>query len=1072
MQSPVWDFREKAMTIECGKPGRGGNLPLGAVVLGVSLLTALAAGAQELDFFTLTACRLYDTRWGSGPLAGGFDRWIPAGGYCGIPPDASAVAGNFTVVDPNANALLSAYPCCLVRNNVVQSLQTNRNLAGQAVLALGTEGRLGAYVQAGFSTTTDLVVDVSGYFRPPAEVQQWREWEAALVSPEDYTADGGDPYSEVTLSVRFSNAATGETFLQPAFWDDDDLAPRVFKVRMALPAGSWTWQIESCTHNGVSCLSGWAPSQGTIFVQSDTSSGNPLYDRGFVEQVKTVIGGQTVAFSELKYPDGLSFAWVGDTVWTAPVREYDPDGSGPQTAQTSAWDAFLADRKSKGFSGLQIAPAVAWPLARPLPSPKGFSFTKKSTCDDATAAATPIPNTKCWKPRKAYWDHFKKLVRKANDAGMVVAVFGLMNPVGIDVDEAYPNAKSAQNFALYLAGVLGGLNVIYSPAFDDDADKVDPGTGQVRSVLMNAVGQKLSEERTKSGKVWPLTNHLSGGRSNCDEYLAFASSGWMTHYLFQSGHGTANDTSGPCAASGNNYIENAMMRARVMPWTLSTYSPKLPAINAEGPYDAAFFSGNVPHPEVDTRYRVRQAGYLSALSNAVGYTYGAHGLTVWDDPSGTVPGEPAGYFVLPSSTDMQRLKENLQGRHLVSHPEWIKNNPTVERYKMVLATDEVSFVMAYLPGDEGAKGESSAEIRIDATKLPCQICPSPNSSPWSFTWVNPVTNLTGSGNCSGPAGGQLTFSRPPCDDTFNPSCDWLLKIEKTGACPSAATEFSSIPAVGAWSALEVWDDTSAGDGTSAIYAASRGPAGPEEPILLSPPGKAFQMAPRVDRLAGGHRLVIWQADGLDGSLFGIFGALVGPRGEVAGPFKINSYTEHDQREPAVAGGVRGDALVVWSSYGQDGDRAGIFGRLVDARGRNEDDVRYGLGEEAEISEERGGHQQHPQVVADAGGFWVAWETIDDNGLTQGLSVRRLGKDGRPESAELRLPAEAGEQRKLMTLDRPTPDSVVVRWWRQSARGGLLEPLQQVIGPHGALGPVLPGRDQSCHNIAKLCSLQE
>jgi hypothetical protein len=38
------------------------------------------------------------------------------------------------------------------------------------------------------------------------------------------------------------------------------------------------------------------------------------------------------------------------------------------------------------------------------------------------------------------------------------------------------------------------------------------------------------------------------------------------------------------------------------------------------------------------------------------------------------------------------------------------------------------------------------------------------------------------------------------------------------------------------------------------------------------------------------QLVVWQADGLDGSLFGIYGALVGPQGEVEGPFKINHYT--------------------------------------------------------------------------------------------------------------------------------------------------------------------------------------
>jgi extradiol dioxygenase family protein len=128
------------------------------------------------------------------------------------------------------------------------------------------------------------------------------------------------------------------------------------------------------------------------------------------------------------------------------------------------------------------------------------------------------------------------------------------------------------------------------------------------------------------------------------------------------------------------------------------------------------------------------------------------------------------------------------------------------------------------------------------------------------------------------------------------------------------------------------------------------------------------------------------------------------------------------------------------------------------KGRGDDALPAYLGEEIEIAEEREGHQQRPQVLADAGGFWVAWETVDENGLSRGLSVRRLGMDGRPEAAEVRLPAEAGEQRKLLTLDSPTPNSVVVRWWRQNVRGSLLEPLQQAIGPHGPSGPVTPRGD--------------
>lgn len=1023
-----------------------------AVVLLVIAFAAPAGAQQESDFFTLTPCRVYDSRWGAGPLVGGFSRQIPVGGYCGIPPDATAASFNLTVINPTGPGLLSAYPCCTFVQNLVQGVQPGRTLADSALLRLGVGGKIDALIDGDFSTSADLVADVAGYFRPTAPIQQWREWEETLLSPADYTLNGGDPYSEVELDVRFTNTAAGLSFVQPAYWDGEELSPRIFKVSTAVPAGNWTWQIESCTRKGVSCLSGWAPNQGSFFVQSNTSSGNPLYDRGFVEQVETVVGGQVVAISEPVFPDGTKFDWLGDTAWTAPPREFDPDGTGPVKPQTSVWKSYLADRKAKGFTVIQIAPAIAWPLNSPLeklPDADKTAFKLKNACPDKEHPS-PIPNVDCWQVKGTYWKHFKTMVQEAKKAGLLVAVVGVMNPVGIDPDATYPDAKGAKKFARELVARLGSEPVMYSPGFDDDPDAKN-GT---RKLLMDEVGKLLKDIIPKpmgAGHRRALSNHLASGKSNCDEYQAFA--GWMSHYLFQSGHGAANDTTGPCAPKGSDTdVQNSMMRARVMPLTLNSYTDpmKLPAINAEGPYDKTNFENIAKHPNVDTRYRIRHASYLSALSNAIGVSYGAYGLTYWDDTKSDSPTEPLNYFNLPSANDMQLLQLNFKNRGLlVSHPEWITNNPGDEKYKMVLASNETSFVMAYLPGDQGGPGGSSPTIRIDSTKLPCFVCPSPqNGSPWSFTWVNPATNGTGSGTCSGPSGGQLTLTRPSC--AADQDCDWLLKIEKTGTCASAQTASADS------STLEAWQDTSSGDRTAAIYAAPPGRAEPQDAILLSPAGKAFQVAPRVSRIAG-YDLVVWEADFLDGSLYGIYGSLISPQGEVVGPFKINHYTEHDQREPTVAGGVRGEALVVWSSYGQDGDRGGIFGRLVKPRVRSADLPQDNLGEEIEITEVREGHQQHPKVLADSGGFWVAWETMGGNGMSRGLSVRRLGMDGRPVATEIQLPAEEGEQRKLLALDSPSPDSVTVRWWRQRADRVILEPVQQVIGPLGPIGPVTPGR---------------
>jgi Protein of unknown function (DUF4038) len=1038
-------------------------------VLAAFLMLASRAWAQQgADFFTLTPCRLYDSRWEQGPLAGGFTRWIPAGGYCaGIPLDATALHLNATVVDANAGGLLSLYPCCTYSvSPAVVGFNAGSARAGNTTVGLGG-GKLEALIDGPSTTQAHLVIDVSGYFRPTAAVQQWREWEATLLAPADYSANGGDPDEEVSLLVRFTRAGTTESFVFPAFWADEDGEPRFFTVRMAFPPGTWNWQIESCTRLGTSCAAGWAPTGGTIEVQSNLASGNPLYDQGFPRQELQVAGGVLVGLGDLVYPNGDKFTWVGDTAWTAPPREIHGD--------TAQWNAYLDDRQSKGFNLIQVAPAVTWipkpgQSWAPLPAAAGFSFALKASCQ---SNPPPIGETPCWTMRKKrgqYWRKFVDMVRAANNRGMVVGVFGVMNPGGIDTNLRYPNPTRITAFVRTLAAMLGGVGVIYSPAFDDDSRKIDPASQQPRSVLMNAVGAQLKAllDRPGANYVQPLTNHLAGGMNNCDDYTAFApndSSRWMTHFLFQSGHGGNNVHPGACAPTGTTDVERAVERARVMSLTLDAYSsPALPAVNSEGPYDSTNFATTTQ--TVDTRTRVRHVAYVSALSNALGFGYGADGLSLWDQPGGNFGNEPSLYFGLQSSEDMKHFGANFRTHSLTAHHEWIENNPPEQRYKQVLASDESNVIYAYLPGGELGPESSKATIDIQAAQLQCQVCPSASTAPWSFTWVDPTRNaVVLAGSCSASSG-RLTFTRPACDLENNPSCDWLLKVVKTnGSCPSggAATSFAAagpaVPeAITAVNSLEVWDDSSAGDGTSAIYAASHSGNERDEPFLISPSGLAFQTSPRVDRVAE-KQIVVWRADGLDGSLAGIFGALVGPTGEVEGPFQINHYTENDQREPAVAGGPGGKALVVWSSYDHDGDRGGIYGRFVRPNRPPSEVPQDYFGQEFQIAEITAGHQQRPQVIADQDGYWVAWETVDEKGLRSTLGFRRLDRDGQPEDPEVRLLAPPGQQQRLIGLERATPNSLVVHWWGQNAAGRESHRLEQTIGPQGPLSLVSPGGGQ-------------
>src|SRR5882762_7616517 len=63
-----------------------------------------------LNFFTLTPCRVVDTRSAGGPLAAGVERTFPFAGICGIPATAIAVSVNIAVTQPTAAGNVRLYP--------------------------------------------------------------------------------------------------------------------------------------------------------------------------------------------------------------------------------------------------------------------------------------------------------------------------------------------------------------------------------------------------------------------------------------------------------------------------------------------------------------------------------------------------------------------------------------------------------------------------------------------------------------------------------------------------------------------------------------------------------------------------------------------------------------------------------------------------------------------------------------------------------------------------------------------------------------------------------------------------
>jgi hypothetical protein len=132
--------------------------------------TATMTPAPPSSFFSLTPCRVADTRGPSGPyggpaLAANANRTFVIAGQCGIPAGAVAVAFNFTVTQPTGLGDLRTVPgggaLPLVSTMNWRPGQTRAN---NAIVLLGPSGDILVHVDQA-SGSVHLIIDVNGYFQ-------------------------------------------------------------------------------------------------------------------------------------------------------------------------------------------------------------------------------------------------------------------------------------------------------------------------------------------------------------------------------------------------------------------------------------------------------------------------------------------------------------------------------------------------------------------------------------------------------------------------------------------------------------------------------------------------------------------------------------------------------------------------------------------------------------------------------------------------------------------------------------------------------------------------------------------
>jgi len=156
-----------------------------------------------------------------------------------------------------------------------------------------------------------------------------------------------------------------------------------------------------------------------------------------------------------------------------------------------------------------------------------------------------------------------------------------------------------------------------------------------------------------------------------------------------------------------------------------------------------------------------------------------------------------------------------------------------------------------------------------------------------------------------------------------------------------------------------------------------------------------QMYPCVSLDAASNFLCTWDSYNQDGTVYSVFGQWYTPDVVRDGPeFCQHVTTEGNQIHSNTAMWPDGSYLIVWQSYGHDGDGWGVYGQRYGAD-------RNMVGPEFRLSAMTADHQQYPTVSAfDDGRFVVSWDTWDPSWNPIGVYGRVFDADGAPLTGDI------------------------------------------------------------------------
>ena len=207
------------------------------------------------------------------------------------------------------------------------------------------------------------------------------------------------------------------------------------------------------------------------------------------------------------------------------------------------------------------------------------------------------------------------------------------------------------------------------------------------------------------------------------------------------------------------------------------------------------------------------------------------------------------------------------------------------------------------------------------------------------------------------------------------------------------------------------------------------PVGPEFLVNTYTTDSQYVIGQSVAMAPSGEFVVVWSSYGQDGDGYGVFGQRFDASGNKVGTeFQVNTYTTGNQGYPVVAMNANRQFVVAWESYGQDGSDYGVFARRFDASGNP-------VTGEVAVNTVTTGPQREPVVATDgAGNFVVVWDSLSQDGSLDGVFGRRFDPTGAPLTAEFPVNTYTSDVQDFPAIAMD-PEGNFVCTWRSYGQDG-------------------------------------